>query len=218
MKIKSNYTFNCYISTLKSPCFALVWFSVIVVSYFYFDKPIAFFFRQLKHSDLYNIANYVSDFGKGIYYIIGFTLLFLIAKFILHKQYWSRVFAFLFCAVVIPGIITRILKLILSRSRPTMLFHYDIYGFYFLKTKNAFHSFPSGHATTIAGLTIALALLWSRWWYLFITAAVLISLTRIIVTAHFLSDIMMGFYIGSIITLWLYEQFWFNTPTLSRGA
>ena len=70
---------------------------------------------------------------------------------------------------------------------------------------DAFRSFPSGH-TSAAGLSIALVLLpdlfeklkkYKVWFYVApITYTLLVALSRIIVKAHFLSDVLAGFIIA----------------------
>lgn len=191
--------------TIKSPCFFLIWSSLVLLSYFFLDIKIARFLHASVNLQINHIANLVSNFGVGGYYLLGFFILFLAGNFIFKNQRISRESLFLFLSVAIPGLICDLLKMLFGRGRPVMLFDHHLYGFYFLKFHSTLWSFPSGHATTIAGVMVALSLLYPRRWPVFFTVIILVSLSRLVVEAHFLSDVMMGGYLGALITLWIYE-------------
>ncbi len=113
---------------------------------------------------------------------------------------------FIFLAASFPGVISHLLKILLGRSRPSELFSHHMYGFYFWQFHNNMWSFPSGHTTTISGVTTALSFLLPRLWGIFFAVCLLVAASRVILTAHFVSDVMAGMYLGFIITYWLQQK------------
>ena len=181
--------------------------SIIKSPYFFVDRPLAIFLHQIVSPTFYEIAKIVSFFGLGGLYVAIFSLLWLLSFFILKKPYWIFCSTVLLLSVVVPGLCCNVLKMILGRSRPDLLFSQDLYGFYFFHfdLSAEYYSFPSGHATTIAGVAMACYLLWRRFPLLIVGVATLVILSRVILSEHFLSDIMMGAYLGSIMTCWIYH-------------
>lgn len=163
--------------------------------------------HQVHHELIEKVARIITAFGEGGTYLVAFFALFLIAKFVLKKQRLSIVSLFLFFSVLIPGLICDVLKMGLGRARPGQYFDHELFGFYFAQFKSSMWSFPSGHCTTITGLMIGLSLLYPRFWPFFFAVIFTVSFSRIVVDAHYLSDVMMGMYLGAIVVIWLYGQF-----------
>lgn len=97
------------------------------------------------------------------------------------------------------------LKFVLARARPDLLFDSGAYGFYFFSDVHNLNSTPSGHTLRIFALMTALALLFPRRRYLFLVLAVLVSLSRVVVTAHYPSDVFFGAFIGIFAALWAFR-------------
>ena len=106
--------------------------------------------------------------------------------------------AFVFVAVAGAGLVGDILKLVFGRARPKLLFADGIFGFTWGAGHADYWSFPSGHAITIAALAVALYLLGPRGRALYLAAALLVTASRIVITAHYLSDVVMGAAIGGV--------------------
>ncbi|MGD9724596.1 MAG: phosphatase PAP2 family protein [Pirellulales bacterium] len=102
------------------------------------------------------------------------------------------------------GILANVFKLILARTRP----HHvglpadamDTFAGWFPLAQNESwqQGFPSSHAATAAGLAIALSCLYPRGQWLFPAIAVLACAQRVLVSAHFLSDVLWGSAVGCI--------------------
>ncbi len=103
---------------------------------------------------------------------------------------------FFFVCTGCAGIITNIIKPILGRARPKLLFQDGIYGFSPLTIHSDWNSMPSGHSTTVFAAAAALAILCPRLRYIWYASAGTIALSRIVVNAHFVADVLFGILVG----------------------
>jgi membrane-associated phospholipid phosphatase len=115
-----------------------------------------------------------------------------------HRYAVPRVAA----AALGSGLLANVFKLLLARTRPR---HYDLSAdaldsfagwFPLLGNSSWEQGFPSSHAAVAAGLAIALACLYPRGRWLFPALAALAGLQRVLVGAHFLSDVFWGSAVG----------------------
>lgn len=192
------------LKTVASPWFTLFFLLSIVVSYFYFDRAIATFFHQLnlkQHTDLFH---HVTNLALSGFYLASLGVLVLYFKFVTRNNLWAARVFFLWLSVAVPSTIVVGLKMLFGRARPELFLNYDIYGFLGFQTHAPFWSFPSGHTTTIMGLTAGLAYLFPRFRYAFLGTGFLIAFTRIILDRHFLSDILMASYLSILEVSILY--------------
>jgi membrane-associated phospholipid phosphatase len=103
---------------------------------------------------------------------------------------------FVFAVVAISGIAAQVLKHIVGRARPRLFESLGAYHFDLFSLKASLASFPSGHATTSFAAVIAIALLWNRGRIQLLALASLVCLSRLILTAHYPSDIAGGIALG----------------------
>jgi membrane-associated phospholipid phosphatase len=120
----------------------------------------------------------------------------------------GRAFAFFFAAVAIAGLATGLLKPLIGRARPVQLDQFQIYGFdpwsWF---ESRWNSLPSGEATTAFVVAVALIILFPRWQTALWAFAVVMAASRVMINAHFLSDIVAGAAVGSLTALAVAAQF-----------
>lgn len=102
---------------------------------------------------------------------------------------------FLFLAIGVPGLVVTVGKRLIGRVRPSALgpFAYEPFSW-----KAAYASLPSGHATTAFAAAVAVGALWPKarpwiWGY-----AVLIGASRVMVHAHYASDVLAGAAFGAL--------------------
>ncbi len=112
---------------------------------------------------------------------------------------------YVFLANIIAGISVWLLKIPCGRLRPKMLFEHQQYGFKGWGLHYAYVSFPSGHSITIFATATALALLIPRFRLSLFILATLVALSRITLTAHYLSDVLIGSWLGVLISFTLYR-------------
>jgi undecaprenyl-diphosphatase len=107
----------------------------------------------------------------------------------------SRGFYFLI-VMAFSGIAAQIVKHIVGRARPALIaldgpFHFDLFSL-----KSVLASFPSGHTTTVFAAFAALTLLAPRVGPAFLLIALPVAASRIIVGAHYPSDVCGGLCLG----------------------
>lgn len=155
----------------------------------------------------------ITDIGLGKWYVWPSGILAL-AGFALwkNKKLPERFFpawhasVLIFIAVGGSGLLTDTLKRIFARARPTEFFASHTTGFFhwadaFGPHAYHFHSFPSGHTTTALSLAAAVTFLLpekQRWLRIpvFVFAGIL-AVSRIMVSAHYTSDVIVGAVIGT---------------------
>jgi membrane-associated phospholipid phosphatase len=108
----------------------------------------------------------------------------------------ARIPALLFSAVAVSGILVDLLKVIIGRPRPKLLFSSGDYEFGWIGLSADHWSFPSGHAATAAALAAALWCLWPQPVLFYVIGAALVAMSRVVTGAHYLSDVVMGAFVG----------------------
>ncbi len=150
----------------------------------------------------------VTDLGKSDWMLVGSGGLFLLMLSIkvqglgVHArilQYKLAVYgALIFLSVASSGLIALIIKWSLGRARPAL---YEVVGPYKLELfawKIMYTSFPSGHATSLGALSVALGLLFPRYRVPLFLVGGSLAMTRVIISAHYPSDVFAGFMLGAL--------------------
>jgi membrane-associated phospholipid phosphatase len=177
--------------------------SAILISYFFLDKPIALFFHRAP-SELKYFSRLFSRLSSPHLYMALLPVLFFYIRFILKKEKRSNRILLLALAVPLANLVTNLLKFIFGRYRPEWLFSQNVYGFDFLSLHRE-QSFPSGNACTISAVLCGIACFFPKYSYLLLAGAFLISLARVTSTAHYLSDIIAGVYVGMATAQYAYK-------------
>lgn len=114
--------------------------------------------------------------------------------------------AYVFVCVAASGLIANLLKRMIGRARPELFTSEGIFSFEPFAGQAVFESFPSGHATTAAALFVALALLFPRLRAGLVLAGLWVGLARVIVGAHYPSDVLAGLALGTWFSWMLATQ------------
>ena len=189
------------------------------ISYVWFDRPVAIWFKSnlIEGSAWWRIVHRITDLGLG-----GIWLIPAAVGAILFR--WGQVRAktpeasermhlnanaalFLFASVAGSGIVVDILKGLIGRLRPYELFVHQAYGFQPFTVHWSMNSFPSGHGQTIFAAMTAFAVILPRLHPLWLVIAVLVAASRVIISVHYLSDVVMGAYCGAVGTILLARLF-----------
>ena len=194
--------------TKKTIVFTIIAVVLYLILFFFLDKPIDLWvdynYSKTWHHDLGVIISYFAyDPFIRIGLTFGFILIFISDPGI--KKRWTRTLLFICLSVSIAIVIGDGFKYLFARYRPVMLFDNNLYGLHFFSTEWAMNSTPSGHTLRAFSLLTALTLLYRKYAVLFISVAILIGLCRVVVTAHYPSDVLFGAFIGIISAVWTYK-------------
>lgn len=184
--------------------------AAVTLGYTHLDLPIALYFYALEGTPALDAASVLTHLGEGVYYIAPSLLLYLFFRN--RNRLYARAALFIFAATVSSGIVVNLLKVIFGRFRPTLYFKEHLYGFDWFHTAHPMVSFPSGHSATAMGAWVAFALLLPKYRIPLILTGVMLASTRMILTAHYLSDVIAGSAIGIALTLVWYRFFFLTSP------
>lgn len=122
------------------------------------------------------------------------------------RAWWANLhgdLCFIFFTVAITGILANLIKNTIGRARPKHLETLGHLEFDFARFESSFASFPSGHSTTFGAICMGLFLLLPRrWWALWVVLAIIGGASRVMVGAHYPSDVLAGLLFGAGLT-WL---------------
>lgn len=179
------------------------------------DRPLTAAVRHMDGSapKLIESLKSITDFGKSCWYLYpsaaGVLLCLAWTRLPTHgpaarlklKSFACKTGAKLslfFAVIAISGLITDGLKWVIGRARPVLDLRAQIYGFHPFSSESAWNSMPSGHATTSIALAVSLCVLWPRGRAFWLILGGILAASRVMVCAHYLSDILAG---GLIATL-----------------
>jgi membrane-associated phospholipid phosphatase len=114
---------------------------------------------------------------------------------------------FLIAAVGLPGLIFTVLKRVIGRARPLVEGAADPFIYRPLGFSVEYASLPSGHAIDAFAIATAIGALWPRWRALMWAYAVAIAVSRVVLLAHFPSDVVAGAAVGVLGVLLVREWF-----------
>ena len=119
----------------------------------------------------------------------------------------SDISIFIFFNILLSGIVVQIFKHFLGRPRPSEFHLYSHSTPSLFSFDSSWHSFPSGHTATIFAFIFCLLVLFPKIKNILIVLAVIIASTRVIVGAHYVSDIFGGILVAYISTILLRDNF-----------
>jgi membrane-associated phospholipid phosphatase len=159
----------------------------------------------------------ITDFGKSVWILVPIALaLAAIAALaspalpLMSRRVLAAVavrLGFLFLAVGLPGLCFTAVKRLIGRARPLVEGGADPFIYRPLGWNVEYASLPSGHATDAFAIAMALGALWPRARPVLWTYAVVIAVSRVVLTAHFPSDVMAGAVVGVVGALLVRDWF-----------
>lgn len=185
----------------------------------WFDKPLYLFLRNF---DCWLFRSFGAVFSAEMWITVSAIVLvvFYIKKAInskprfrdnknsvsisvFFKDCWGKVrnsyAIFVLTSVVGASLIGWVLKVFIGRARPVFYEALGMTGFFPPSFDWAFNSMPSGHTVaSFAGL-VMLGLLAPRVKWFTWTLAIFIGLSRVCVGAHWLTDVILGAFIGMVV-------------------
>ncbi len=185
-----------FIKVFTHPVVMLAYFGLIVGSYLHVDKPLALSLHALDLANRYPVLVWTTQLGRSVPWLILVPFLALFFRYVRRVKQTELRLWFLWGTLVLSNGLCLVVKNLLGRARPDLLFDQDLFGFYGYHVEGLYHSFPSGHTTQITAMGLSLALLYPRyrWWILLLGLTVLA--TRVLLTCHYLSDVLATAYLG----------------------
>jgi undecaprenyl-diphosphatase len=119
---------------------------------------------------------------------------------------WGVRIGFLFTAIAAPSLFVAISKRLVGRARPLVEGN-DVWAYHHFSWHVEYASLPSGHATTAFAALVAIGVMVPPARALLWVYAVLIALSRVVITAHHPSDVVAGAIVGAVGALWVRNWF-----------
>jgi membrane-associated phospholipid phosphatase len=171
------------------------------------DRKAAHYFRDRLATPTFQFALKVTDWAKGgpwigmaaLIYVAVQTWIAFAAETPLVRAISDYSLALL-ASFVAGSIVLHVIKIFLGRRRPRDEFEHGLYGFRYFTWQLQYDSFPSGHSMTIFCVAVVLSAAFPLLTPLWLVLAFGLSMTRAMLTAHFLADVMTGAAIGIIAT------------------
>jgi membrane-associated phospholipid phosphatase len=171
---------------------------IALIALFVVDIPLAQFFSDAP-SVVKDFFRSFTDVGS-VLHIPALLLAIAYCKYVSKDDVWLKRWLFVLAALVMVCIITHGLKFVLGRYRPSLYFREGLNGFLPFGSlfRGKTNSCPSGHTSNIICLSMTVATLFPRARYpLYITSFV-IAFSRVAVTAHYFSDVLLGILVAII--------------------
>ena len=186
---------------------------IYLAFFFWLDRDVDLWvYRNLADTWIRQTGQIVSTIATGFYIRLALALGLILVVIVdpRLKKNWTQNLLFICLSCAVALVIGEGLKYLLGRHRPVMLFEQNKYGLTFFAEDGAQHSSPSGHTLRAFSILTALSLLFRRGRIFFIALAVLIGISRVVVTAHYPADVIFGAFIGIFSALWTYRYFFRN--------
>ncbi len=207
---------------------ALVTAVVVAALMTWVDVPLALTLENYRDTWWMHFFNTITNFASGfIWYPVA--VIGLITAYVRHKKRLpnptaftreARAWVFMIVTMASSGTFVNAVKLAVGRERPRLLFRDGTTGFHPFGLDLADCSFPSGHTQSIWTAMLALSFIYPPLRPVFLLVAVMISASRIIISAHYAGDVAAGLYVAVAATL-LWRR-WFEREgvplSLRRGA
>jgi membrane-associated phospholipid phosphatase len=185
------------------------------------DREAAHYSRAQLGRPLWRFALRVTDWAKGLPWIIAALIFYVVVQAIMAWQGETRALRLvsgyslaLLASFVAASIVLHTIKIFLGRRRPRDEFEHGLYGFRFFTWELQYDSFPSGHSMTILCVAVVLSAIMPVLAPIWLTLAIGLALTRAMLTAHFFSDVFVGAAVGILVAR---ETFLIGFPQLAPG-
>ena len=152
---------------------------------------------------LVDTFNEITDYGRSGWSLIPIACLIVLAAILCTPAAGRTAtlvltgvvvrLEFLFLAIAVPGLAVAVVKGFIGRMRPSELgpFIYSPWSW-----QHKYASLPSGHSAAAFALAVAVALLWPKARVPIFIFAVVIGVSRVVIQAHFVSDVVAAAFVG----------------------
>ena len=170
---------------------------------FRIDREAANYFRAHLTRPLWQFGFKITDWAKGGPWIVAALLFYLAVQAIMQARGETSLLRevsdyslALLASFIVGSVVLHGIKIFVGRRRPRDDAEHGLYGFKYFTWELQYDSFPSGHAMTIFCVAVVLSAALPQLAILWLLLAAVFGLLRAFLTAHFLSDVMVGAAIG----------------------
>jgi undecaprenyl-diphosphatase len=149
-----------------------------------------------------DLFNEITDYGRSGWFLWPSGILIIaLAVLAATAQRFARLtivslivrLEFIFIAIALPGLFVTIVKRLIGRVRPSVVGPFAYVPF---SWRPDYASMPSGHATTAFAVAVTIGAVWPRARPLLWLYALVIAASRVIIAAHYPSDVIAGACVG----------------------
>ncbi len=169
------------------------------------DRALAHFIYDHVNARAHKALDSITHYAKAGHWLAAAIIALIVAAVLRHFHVYPEQVAQLInyslafiASLTLGSAILHVIKLAIGRRRPRDDMEMGLYGFMPLAFNSDYNSFPSGHALTICCVAVIFTCVWPWLWPLWFGIAALLAVTRALLTAHFLSDVLIGAGIGLI--------------------
>ena len=180
-----------------------IWIALIVtavialIAAFLLDQATASWITTYSSPELKRVMRIVSRVGDWPAHVIAGMIGIAIA-FAAKSKAWVRIFMAMIIAMALAGLSGRVIKIATGRARPSVNTEAHWTG---PRLSSKYHAFPSGHTASSTAFFVALFLARKKISAPLLLIPILIALSRMIVGAHYLSDVIFAAILGVICAL-----------------
>jgi membrane-associated phospholipid phosphatase len=149
----------------------------------------------------------ITDFGKSHWFLVPagaiLAAITLVASPVLGRTAYLTLtslavrLGFVFLSVSVPSLLVTIGKRMIGRARPPLFIQTNRFDFLPFSWRVEYASLPSGHATTAFAAAVAIGALYPRARIPMWIFAATIALSRVVLAAHYPSDVLAGAAVGA---------------------
>jgi undecaprenyl-diphosphatase len=192
---------------------ALIVSALIVLTMLFIDGPAHAGTKHLPRLVI-DTFNELTDFGRAGWFLIPLAVVIVgiaalsspalghMGQLVLASLVVR--FGYVFFAIALPGAVVTIGKRLIGRVRPSELGHFAYFPW---SWQPSYASLPSGHATTAVAAAVAISVVWPRMRIPMAVFAAVIVVSRVVISAHFPSDVLAGAFVGGFSALLVRDWF-----------
>ena len=166
--------------------------AVAIATAFHFDTAVSDFMAQHRIRVVYNFMFNVSRFGDWPeHFALGLILVWVAWR--RRNRKWTRIFLSMLIALAIAGVSCHVIKIAVSRARPSVKLEQVEHWSRF---SSNYHSFPSGHVAASTAFFGVLFFASRRIGLACLPIVILIGFSRLYLAAHYLSDVVCAAILG----------------------
>jgi membrane-associated phospholipid phosphatase len=196
-----------------------IWIALIVtavialIAAFLLDQATANWITTCSSPELKRVMRIVSRVGDWPAHAIAGAIGFAIA-FVMGSKAWMRIFLAMLIALALAGVTTRGIKIATGRARPSVKTEARWNG---PQLSSKYHAFPSGHTASSTAFFVALFLARKKIGGPLLLIPILIAASRMILGAHYLSDVTFAAIIGVFSALLVARWLAISNPESAAG-